>query len=122
MTSRFLPMLAAGGFLAAASGCLVTHGSSHEETGVRVSHHTLNQVTVGSTTEEWLLATLGEPTSRSWVEGTNQEILRYEHHVDHEEAGTVFLIFAGGKDYSRTSVTYFELTEGVVTKFWTESA
>ena len=90
---------------------------------MRVSAATLSQVEPGKTTEAWLLATLGEPTSRTKVEcKDNVEILRYEHSVHKSSGGAVLLIFAGGSDHKSRSVAYFEVTDGIVTRAWTESA
>src|SRR5262245_42405931 len=58
----------AGAFFALAAGCLVTSRSSINESGARVSQVTLDQIRPGQTTEAWVLATAGEPTSRRVVD------------------------------------------------------
>lgn len=113
MLAAALPMLLAG--------CLVMSGRSSHESGVRVSQPTLRQIEVGTTTESWLIATLGEPSRRSTVEGKeNVELLIYEHTVHESSGGLVLFLFAGGSDIDRVSTAYFELTDGVVTRYWTE--
>lgn len=108
------------GLVMAAGGCLVMKGKSVQETGVRVSQSTLAQITPGETTQAWLLAVLGEPTSARDVDDRTR-ILRYDHKVTTEKGGTVFLIFAGGESYQNASTALFEVTDGVVTRYWTES-
>ena len=113
MLAAALPMLLAG--------CLVMSGQSSHESGIKVSQPTLRQIEIGTTTEAWLIATLGEPWRRSAVEGKeNVELLVYEHTVHETSGGSVLFLFAGGSDVDRTSVAYFEVTDGVVTRYWTE--
>ncbi len=121
MLGRSIVIVAASAALASSSGCLIVSGSSSYETGVRVTQATLAQVEVGTTTTSWLLATIGEPTSRRKVEGKeNVEILVYNHRLHESSGGAVFLIFAGGKEHTTKSVAYFEVTEGIVTRHWVE--
>ena len=120
--NRIAPLAAAALCCLAAGGCLVVSGTSAHESGVRVSAATLDQIEPGKTTEAWLLATLGEPTSRTKVDCKDSvEILRYEHSTRKSSGGAVFLIFAGGSEHSSRSVAYFEVTDGIVTRAWTES-
>ena len=115
-----LPVAAA--CLLTAGGCLVVGGSSYYESGVRVSQSTLNQVQVDKTTEAWLIAALGEPSHRRKVAGQDHvvEILSYEYTVEKSSGGAVFLVFAGGEEHRYRRVTYFEVTDGVVTRAWSE--
>lgn len=103
-----------------AGGCLIVRGSSIDETGVKVGSSTLSQIQPGQTTEAWLLAALGEPIRRSAV-NEHTSILRYDHTVTTQKGGTVFLLFAGGDQKEETTSAVFEVTDGVVTKYWTES-
>ncbi len=121
MIRRSILTLAAAVPLVATGGCLVISGSESYETGVRISMPTFNQIEIGTTTETWVIATFGEPNRRSPVAGEdNQHVLEY-HHVTHNSSGAVVLfVFAGGSDHTYRTVTYFEITDGVVTKYWTE--
>jgi len=102
-------------------GCLVSSDSHVRESGVKVSSETLQQVEVGKTTEAWLRATLGEPTGESTVEGNgNLKLLRYTYSVEESGSGGVFLLFHSRSTKKRTTTTYFEITDGVVTRHWTE--
>jgi hypothetical protein len=108
------------GVLFVASGCLLTSSNTTDESGVRVGTGTLRQIDVGRTTSDWLMATLGPPTSRNKVRG-ELEILGYDHQVVKKSKGSIFLLFAGTSEKIEKSTTYFELSDGVVTRYWTES-
>lgn len=98
------------------SGCL---GSSRSESGVRIGNETLAQFKAGVTTEDWLLAVLGEPTSWAVVEGVEDTVvLRYSTG---ESAGGIGALFSGTAT-KNTAVVYFIVTNGVVTRFWADRA
>lgn len=102
-------------------GCLVTSSNQVKERGTRVTQSTMRQVEPGQTTESWLIATLGEPQERTPVPSQpGVEILKYEYSVHDSGGGTIFLVFAGSHDRVKRSTTYFEVTDGVVTRHWTE--
>jgi len=107
------------------SGSLVTSGKNVEERGVQIAEPTLAQVETGKTTETWLIATVGEPTSRRTVASEDGkphiDVLCYEHKLVRSEGGTVLFLFAGGSKDVKTTTTYFEVTDGVVTRYWKES-
>ncbi|MHC5028229.1 MAG: hypothetical protein ACYTGR_15865 [Planctomycetota bacterium] len=110
-------------FVIAASGCLVVSGSSFDQSGVKVSAVTTGQIEAGVTTEDWIIATLGEPSTRTTVSETPAvAILKYEYTETKSEGGAVFLIFAGGSSRTRTDITYIEVTDGIVTRFWSETS
>jgi hypothetical protein len=87
-----------------------------------VSASSLSQIEPGTTSEAWLLATLGQPQERTVVEDPNHriEIFKYRHNVTKSEGGAVFLIFAGGSTKETTTVTYFEVVDGTVQRYWVE--
>lgn len=118
MMRQFLTVVALAGCLTL-SGCLVMGGSSIDESGVKVTESTLDQVEVGTTTRDWLLGALGEPTSRNVVD-ENTEVLRYAWSRTKSKGGAVFLIYAGGSETVEKTTAYFEVTDGIVTRFWTE--
>lgn len=103
------------------AGCLVSSSNSTTESGVRVSNATLAQVVPGTTTESWVVATLGEPTSRTDVPGQpGTQILRYDFSRSEESSGAVFLIFGGSTRRQTNSRAFFEVSNGVVTRSWQE--
>lgn len=103
-------------------GCLVTSSNTTTESGIRVSEATLSQVEPGRTTEAWLIALLGEPSSRVAVKDRpGQEILRYDFSRVEASGGSVFLIFGGSSRRETNQRVFFEVTDGVVTRHWQES-
>jgi outer membrane protein assembly factor BamE (lipoprotein component of BamABCDE complex) len=119
---RTIVSIAACTVLLFTSGCLVTTGSLIDERGIRVSSETLDQIEVGTTTAAWLVATLGEPSKTTVVEGSEHvRVMRYDHTVRKSKGGTVFLLFASGSDSTQITRTFFEITDGVVTRYWTEA-
>ena len=121
MIRRMLMGLTAVAFAVMTTGCLVVTGSAYHESGVKVTQNTLDRIELGATTEAWVIATLGEPTERTEVKGQpDVAILRYEHRTTEHSGGTVLFIFAGAKDESHTSTAYIEVTDGIVTDYWTE--
>jgi len=114
--------LTIAGLLFITSGCLLTSSNSTKESGVQVGSSTLRQIEVGRTSEDWLLATLGPPTSRAAVRGPgNVELLTYNHALTRKSHGSVFLLFSGSSEKVDKNTTYFEVTDGIVTKYWTDA-
>jgi hypothetical protein len=101
------------------TGCLVT-GDHHESTtGTQVSDSTFKQIQLNKTTEDWVHATLGPPTSERLLRDGGR-ILKYTYTERRESSGAVFLIF-GGHDEKRIDHTAFiEVHDGLVTKAWRE--
>lgn len=90
-----------------------------KQTGVRIGDETLRQFKAGVTTESWLLAVLGPPTSSSVV--ANIENTRVYRYALGEAAGGLGALFSG-QPSKNTSVVYFIITDGVVTRFWADRA
>jgi hypothetical protein len=100
------------------SGCISARSDvRYGPTGPTVGHETIRQVQAGQTSKEWVLGTLGIPTSETATpEGT--EILKYVYtkKVDCDLSFCIFFDF-DDKHEERT-VYYFEIADGVVTRFW----
>jgi hypothetical protein len=122
MKNIVLAALLLGLHVLTAGGCLVMSVHSIDESGTQVSSPTLEQVEPGVTSESWLLAALGEPTTRRLVQQTDPrtEILTYRHRTAEKHGTTVFLIFAGSRQKVSGSTMYFEIADGIVTRFWQE--
>lgn len=87
--------------------------------GPAVGAETLRQIQVGSTSKEWVLGTLGEPTSQTQTpEGT--EILRYVYTKMVDSDFCVFLLLNFDDKREDCTVLYFEITNGIVTRYWRE--
>ncbi|MCP4592494.1 MAG: outer membrane protein assembly factor BamE [bacterium] len=102
------------------SGCISGRSDvSYGPKGPAVGAETLRQIKVGCTSKEWVLGTLGTPSSETATpEGT--EILKYVYtkKVDSNLDAFLFLDFDDKRE-ERTTY-YFEVTNGTVTKFWKE--
>ncbi|HPC95677.1 MAG TPA: hypothetical protein PLU87_12090 [Sedimentisphaerales bacterium] len=102
------------------SGCISSRSDvSYGEKGPVVGSETLRQIRVGVTTREWLLGTLGEPTSETQTpNGT--EILKYVYtkKVDSDLDVFIFLDFDDKRE--ERTVLYFEIADGVVSRYWKE--
>jgi len=92
---------------------------SINETGIRVGDETLKQFKVGVTTEAWLVAILGPPSSCAVVEGVeNTQVYRYA--TGESSSGISALLSGSGS--KTTAVTYFIVTDGILTRFWSDRA
>jgi len=99
------------------SGCLVTGDNKETGSGTRVSDETFKQIKVNETTEEWVRATLGPPTSDNAMQ-SGGHILKYTYTEKHESSGAVFLIFGGHDEKTVEHNAFFEIKTGIVTKAW----
>jgi len=100
-----------------ATGCFSTQPPT--QTGVRIGDETLKQFKAGVTTEDWLVAVLGPPTTESELKTiAHTKVFRYALG---EAAGGLGAIFSGEAS-KNTSVVYFIITDGIVTRFWADRA
>jgi len=102
------------------SGCI--SGSSDVRYGPKgpaVGHETIKQIEIGQTSKEWVLGTFGAPTSETTTpEGT--EILKYVYTKKVDSDLDVFLFLDFDEQHEYRTTFYFEIADGVVTKFWKE--
>ena len=107
--------------LVCASGCLISTSSETYHSGQYVSPGELGGIKVHETTEQRLLDRFGQPTRRRTVDGSpGTEILIYEHRRVKKSRGRVFLLFSGKSRRVTHQAACFEVTDGVVTRYWTE--
>lgn len=110
-----LALLAACGIIG--TGCIAS--APVNETGIRIGDPTLDQFKAGVTTEAWLVAVLGKPTSWALVEGVEDtKVFRY---ATVERASGISAVLGGGSGRN-TSVTYFIISDGIVTRYWADRA
>lgn len=118
---RPLAVLALSIGLLALPGCLVSSTNWSEVEGTPITFNALDRVVVGETTEDWVLGTFGDPSSRTDLEdGTT--ILRYESRETRSGRGSVFLLLKASSRKTTTSRTIFEIRDGVVCDWWVEKA
>ena len=104
------------------AGCIIYHSDvSYTGKGKPVSDSTLDRIECGTTTKDWIVTTLGEPSyQRTAQDGT--EILEYRYGRK-KDNNFVFLPFMIINDEGETRQTvYFEISDGVVKNFWKETS
>ncbi len=108
-------------FFATTAGSLVlfsfSPGCGPSRTGVRIGDETLKQFEAGQTTEQWLVAILGPPTSFSVVEGV-EDTRVFRYRLSESKSGFMTLFTGGGEE--SVTVVYFIITRGIVTRFWAD--
>ena len=99
---------------------LLTACASSRESGIRIGDTTLAQFKAGKTSERWILAVLGEPTSRAEIEGEDDvHVLRYS--MVEEKGGLFSSLFGGGTELT-VSTFFFIVRKGTVDSFWADRA
>lgn len=99
------------------SGCLISSNSHETRSGTYVSENTFAQIRPGQTTEDWVRATLGTPTSETVLRDGGR-ILKWSYSEHHESSGAVFLIFGGHSEKDTDHTAFVELHDGVVSRAW----
>ncbi len=106
------------------SGCLVSSHSSEKETGTRIGSTTINQIEPGSTTKNWVLSALGEPTTKSTFTPEDAdragEIWVYEYEKVRSSSGAIFLIFGGSSKKTTNLTHHVEFIDNVVNRVWSD--
>lgn len=118
---RTVVHLTLAAFLFAAAGCLISSHSTARQSGTAVPEGTLRQIELGRTSEAWLVAALGDPSTRCAVRGPdNVEILCYKHEQIRQSRGSVFLLLNTSSHKVDRAATCFEVTDGVITRYWAQ--
>lgn len=104
------------------AGCLVYSGNvRYGEKGKAPTARTLDQVQSGSTTKDWVLATLGDPSRQSTTKD-GREVLEYQYSRKKDNS-FVFCPFVFINDEGEDRQTlFFEIEDGVVKNFWKEAS
>lgn len=102
------------------SGCISGRSDvRYGPEGPAVGHETIRQIEIGQTSKEWVLGTLGTPSSATATpEGT--EILKYVYTKKIDSDLDVFLFLDFDENREERTVYYFEIADGVVANFWKE--
>jgi outer membrane protein assembly factor BamE (lipoprotein component of BamABCDE complex) len=104
------------------TGCVVYRNDvKYGDKGKAPTAQTLDQIQAGTTTKDWVLATLGEPSRQSTIqEGT--EVLEYQYSRKKDNQFVVCpFVFINDEGEDKQTL-YFEIANGVVTKFWRETS
>ena len=105
-------------FLSIGCGPIVSTNSHVRRSGPHVGSSTFAEIRPGKTTAGWLLATLGEPTTRADVDGGAAEVWKWSSTEDKSGSGSVWLLYDGTSHKHVVTNTYVQLEDGVVTKKW----
>ena len=102
------------------TGCAVIN--SHSETkshGTAITDATLQQVEVGSTTEAWLVATLGAPASATEVDAETR-LLKYSSSQITRIKSHLLLVLDTSSRKEVKQTVFFEFKDGVLSRHWME--
>ena len=98
------------------AGCVIDTSSHNERSGKYVSHETLEQIQPGRTSE-FVLALLGEPSSRSQADGKT-EVWKWEFQNREHHSGSLIFVIDSNKTTETRSTTYVLFEDGKVSKAW----
>lgn len=98
------------------SGCLVNAASSQTRSGNFVPENTFDQIKPNQTTQAWVKAVLGEPTSKNTADSS--EIWKWSYTERKESSGAIFLILGGHDEKEQAHAAYVEFKDGVVVNKW----
>jgi outer membrane protein assembly factor BamE (lipoprotein component of BamABCDE complex) len=110
MTMSLLPL----------TGCLVSSQNKRTTSGNYISSAAFSEIKEGTTTGEWVKATLGDPTSSSKL-ADGSEIWKWSYTETRDGQGTVFLLFSGSDQTVTKSNAFVEIKDGVVTRKWRDA-
>jgi outer membrane protein assembly factor BamE (lipoprotein component of BamABCDE complex) len=104
------------------TGCLIYRDDTrYGDKGKAPTDRTLDQIQTGTTTREWVLVTLGEPSRQSTIQdGTEVLEYQYSRKKDNQFILCPFVFINDEGEEKQT--LYFEVADGVVTKFWKETS
>lgn len=98
-------------------GCLIGSGSSDTVTGTFIGRETLAQMKPGETKEDFVVATLGQPSSRSTLSDGSQ-LWRYNYSRTRRSGGYVFVLLSASSKEQTVATTFVEFRDGVVARAW----
>lgn len=98
------------------SACIINVDSHSERSGRYVSSTTLQQIEPGRG-QDYVLALLGEPSSRSKLDG-GTEIWKWTYSETKHSEGHLIFVFSGDDTKHVEGATYVEFKDGIVQKTW----
>ena len=102
-------------------GCIVGGSSSTSITGTFVGRETLATIEPGTSTREYVLATLGEPTSKRTLSG-GEELWRWDYRRVKMSSGYVLVVFGGSSREEVAATTFVHLQGDRVKRVWQDDA
>lgn len=118
MSKRGLLVIACAiGAAGVMQGCLVSSSSRTEFSGRHIARSTFEQIEEGKTRKDFVLATLGEPTSkRALDDGT--ELWKWNYRRSKSSRGSVLLLLAANNTTESEGATYVQFRDDVVVSAW----
>ncbi|MGH7131117.1 MAG: outer membrane protein assembly factor BamE domain-containing protein [Phycisphaerales bacterium] len=98
-------------------GCLIGSGSSDTVTGTYIGRETLAQMKPGETKEDFVVATLGQPSSKASLSDGSQ-LWKYNYSRTKRSGAYVFVLLTAGSKEQTVATTFVELKDGVVSRAW----
>lgn len=103
--------------LCSLSGCLVHSSSRTEYSGRYIGSETIKQIEPGKTKDDFVLAVLGAPTSKTQL-SDGAEVWKWEYQKKKSSSGSVFLLVDADNHTESRGATYIVIRTGTVEKIW----
>lgn len=112
----------AAGLTLTGCGPIIRHESSNDFQGQYVAEASYDQVRPGQTTQDWVRATIGPPSSTSRLKDGG-EVWQWSSVEQKNGSGAVWPVYEGSSRKRVNSRTYVEFSaEDVVRKKWRDSS
>jgi outer membrane protein assembly factor BamE (lipoprotein component of BamABCDE complex) len=111
-----IPLPASLLLCACLAGCIIDTTSRSERSGRQIGRETLEQVQPGRT-QEFVLALLGDPTSRSSA-GDKTEVWKWEYRCREHRSGSLIFVIDSDKTTEVRSTTYVLFEDAKVSRAW----
>ena len=106
--------------LAVLPGCLINSSNSTSISGRYIGPQTLAQVEPGKSRQDFVVATLGTPTTKTVLED-GSEVWKYEYRKRTQSSGKVFLLLDSDSFTEKDGAVYVIFRDGVVEKTWRDA-
>lgn len=117
MRNRVVAVLVLAAIASVMSGCLVRSSSRTEYSGRYIGAETVRQIEPGKSKEDFVLAVLGAPSSKTQV-ADGSEVWKWDYRKRHSSRGKVFLLVSADDSSETQGATYVVMRDGVVEKVW----
>lgn len=101
---------------AGASGCIIAVSNRATRSGTVVPQSIRDQIVPGETTKDWVIETLGTPTS-AYERSDGTEVLKYKSSRMVKARVAILLLLAVSDTEEEECVVTFEIRDGIVQQF-----
>src|SRR5687768_9029881 len=112
---KLAPIVLCAVSLSVLPGCLISSHSNTSYSGHDISPKTLAQIEPGTTKQDFVVATLGTPTTKTTLDD-GSEVWKYEYRKRTSSSGSVFLLLNTGNQTEKEGAVYVILRDGMVQK------